>query len=139
MKSSKGRIYTFIRQHQSMTLATASAEGKPEAATIKYVVDGDNLLFNVTSTDYRKYKNLLANPEVACVITADHTTVQFEALTQEVQGPLALEIKSKMLEADPTFANYFTDKTRFFIIRPTWMRLQDYGKKPVEQVFYVPN
>ena len=49
-------MYDFIASNSLMTLATSDLEGKPEAATVEYVVDGDSLLIN-TFISYRKYKN----------------------------------------------------------------------------------
>jgi uncharacterized pyridoxamine 5'-phosphate oxidase family protein len=136
MKNSKGKIYKFLRENDTLTLATVSEKGKPEAASMRYVVDGDNILLFVTNKSYRKYRNLLANPEVACVVTAERLTLQFDAMTQEVSGPLAEDTKQKIIEVLPEQAQYMTEDTRFFTISPTWMRMQDYNKRPVEQCFY---
>ncbi len=139
MKKSKGQIYKFLRENDTMTLATVSAEGKPEAASMRYAVDGDNIQLFITYKSYRKYHNLLTHPEVACVITADRRTLQFEALSQEVTGPLAMDVRQKILAALPLMEEFMSEETRYFTISPTWMRMQDYNKRPVEQYFYEPS
>ena len=42
----KETIYNFLKHHKYMTLATASKDGKPEAATVEFTTDGDDLLIN---------------------------------------------------------------------------------------------
>jgi len=124
-----------------MTLATAGENNKPEAATVEYVLDGDSLLVN-TYTYYRKFKNLIDNPQVACVVTTGHdTTLQFDATVVLLEGDDAEAAKQKMLEVEPDFADFFNDSdTRFFKITPYWMRLRNYTKEPMEEVeFKVEN
>ncbi|MDO8265409.1 MAG: pyridoxamine 5'-phosphate oxidase family protein [Candidatus Saccharibacteria bacterium] len=129
----KSAIYDYLKSNKYMTLATSSSEGRPEAATVEYVMDGDELLIN-TYTYYRKYKNLLDNPFVACVITTKHDqTLQFDGRILLLSGEDAVSAKQKMLIAEPDFANFFNDNdTRFFKITPTWMRLRDYTKQPMK-------
>ncbi len=55
--SDKQKIYEFLKQHKYMTLATADTRGRPEAATVEYVLDGDDLLIN-TYTHYQNIKTL---------------------------------------------------------------------------------
>lgn len=121
-----------------MTLATADLSGKPEAATVEYVLDGDTLLLN-TYTYYRKYQNLLDNPQVACVITTGHEkTLQFDARIMLLEGADAQRAQEKMLEVQPEFADFFNDTdTRFFVITPFWMRLRDYTKQPIHETLFV--
>ena len=128
----KSSIYDFLKSNKYMTLATSDKEGKPEAATVEYVLDGDVLLIN-TYTYYRKYKNLIENPLVACVITINHDkTLQFDGKIAQLSGEEAKSAKQKMLLAEPNFADFFNDNdTRFFKITPTWMRLRDYTKQPM--------
>jgi len=122
-----------------MTLATASKDGKPEAATVEYVIDGDDLLVN-TYVHYRKFKNLTTNPFVACVVTmGDEKTLQLDGKIRLLEGSEAADAKQKMLTAEPDFKDFFNDKdTRFFKITPTWLRLRDYTKTPMEELEYTP-
>lgn len=132
-------LYDRLRQHKYMALATASADGKPEVATVEYMVDGDSLLIN-TFVQYRKYQNLLQNGRVAGAVTAGHDwTLQFDAIASELHGGEAADAKQKLLTFDPSFTDYFSEEnTRFFRIVPTWMRLRDYTKQPLQVVEYIP-
>ena len=116
-----------------MVMASADLQGKPQAATVEYVMDGNTLLIN-TFTYYRKYPNLLANPQVACVITeAENKTLQFDAKIVLLEGDEAETVRQLMIKKKPQAANFFIDETtRFFRISPTWMRLRDYTVKPLK-------
>jgi len=120
-----------------MALATSDRDGKPEVATVEYVIDGDGLLIN-TYTYYRKYSNLITNPRIACVVTTGHDmTLQFDGIIKKLEGNDAQHAKQKMLEVEPEFTVFFNDKdTRFFRITPTWMRLRDYTKDPMKVIEY---
>jgi len=120
-----------------MSLATTSLDGKPEVATVEYLVDGDQLIIN-TFIYYRKYQNLVDNPQIACVITVDdEKTLQFDARAELLEGEAAAQARQKLMEFDPGFADFFDDdETRFFRITPTWLRLRDYTQQPLKTTEY---
>ncbi len=133
------RIYDFLQQNRLMALATASTDGIPEVATVEYVLDHDNLLIN-TYISYRKYPNLIQNPQVSCVVTVGNdTTLQLQAEAQELTGDAADDAKAKMIDKEPDNAEFFKDPdTRFFRLTPTWMRLRDYSSGTLLVTEYVP-
>ena len=115
-----------------MALATTGEDG-PEVATSEYLVVGEQILFS-TSTDYRKYQNLLRSPRIAGVVTKEHDkTLQFEGDVVQQSGAEADAAKAKLLELDPDFINCFDDTTCFFIIQPIWMRFTDYTVTPTRK------
>jgi uncharacterized pyridoxamine 5'-phosphate oxidase family protein len=132
---SKSLVYEFLNSHRLMTLATADNSGKPEAATVEYVMDGEDLLVN-TYTYYRKFNNLINNPQVACVIThGEEYTLQFDAKVSVLDSIDADEAKAKMIAKEPGFADFFNDKdTRFFRVSPYWMRLRDYTGENMSEI-----
>lgn len=139
LANDKDQIYAYLKDNEYMALATSSSDGKPELATVGYVLDGDTLLIN-TYTRYRKYKNLTTNPQVACVVTTSHDmTLQIDGKAEKLEGREAEDVKQKMLEAQPDFIHFITDSdARFFRITPTWMRLRDYTKEPMQTIEYIP-
>ena len=80
-------IDALLAASPHVTLATADATGRPQAATIGVaVVDGRALVFD-TLADTRKFANITANPRVAVVVGwHDHKTLQLEG-TAEVIAP----------------------------------------------------
>ena len=137
--SSRTIIYDYLKQNKFMALATAGIDNKPEVATVEYVLDGETLLIN-TFMHYRKYTNLISNPQVACVVTTgEEITLQFDASIEQLEGAEAEVAKQRMLKVEPDFADFFNDvTTRFFRVTPTWMRLRDYTKQPLEVTEYIP-
>lgn len=139
MSQPKETVYAFLKKQNYMTLATADASGKPEAATVRHIVDGDSVLVNIFD-HYRKYQNLLDNPRVACVMTVNHdTTLQFDGTAEILSGAAAEQAMATMLAEEPDFMNYFDkEHTKFLKITPTWMRLRDYTTDPETVVVYEP-
>lgn len=131
----KSILYDYLHKDKYMALATASVDGKPEVATVEYLVDGTDLLMN-TFAPYRKYPNMVQNGRVAGVITHEHDwTLQFDGVATELHGDDALRAKEKLVAFDPGFLKFFDEtKTRFFRIKPTWMRLRDYTEQPIRIV-----
>jgi len=69
---------TLLRENRLCVVATASKDGKPEAATIEFAHDGQHNLFFETFPQYRKYPNLKSNPRASVVITQEPHTVQMD-------------------------------------------------------------
>ena len=126
-------IYDFLMQNTLMSLATATTKGDPEVATVGYVLDDGDLLIN-TFEHYRKYPNLINNPQAACVITQNgNKTLQIQVVVKLLQSNDAADAKQKMLVVEPGMASFFDDpRTRFFRLTPTWMRLRDYTRNPMQ-------
>jgi general stress protein 26 len=125
-------LIDYLKEHRFMVLATATNDGKPESATIGYVVYDDRLLFN-TYTHYRKYPNLISNPRVSCVVTSsdNNATLQLDGLVSLLKDEELAKAKDFMTKDWPEETKYFADeRTRFFTIKPTWMRLRDYRTNP---------
>ena len=61
-------IFAFINSHTHCVLATTNEKGNPEAGIVEFVLNDKKQIIFGTSTTYRKYKNLLSNPDVAIAI-----------------------------------------------------------------------
>ena len=86
----KQEILEFLRAHRLAVQATASIEGRPQAAVVGYAItDNFEIVFD-TLASTRKALNLRANPRLAFVIgglkTADERTVQYEGIADEPTG-----------------------------------------------------
>ena len=77
------KIFNELPQSKTCTLATASASGKPEAATIEFAIDKDNNFYFETFPFYRKYNNLNANPRASIVITNESSTAQIDGTVED--------------------------------------------------------
>lgn len=79
------RARRLLRTERTCTLATASADGVPEAATVRFVTDDDLNVHVTTESPYRKYGNVTENPRVAVVVDGDDN-LQLEGVAREVIG-----------------------------------------------------
>jgi len=79
--------YSILRQHRLAVLATLADRDRPQAALVGFAVTpGLEIVFD-TVRDSRKYKNLIASPQVALVIGwKNETSVQYEGVASEL-GP----------------------------------------------------
>lgn len=84
--SRQREAWDFLRRQCVATLATVSPDGQPQAATIYYVVDHRLTFYFLTKDSTRKYKNIMATPRVALVVSdpTTLTTVQAEGIATEV-------------------------------------------------------
>ena len=94
-------VLRFLEGEKFAVLATASEDGKPEAALMGFAVTPELEIIFDTVKSFRKYPNLKKNPRVAWVIgCSSEISVQFEGNRGgvgrdgigEVQGHLREEI-----------------------------------------------
>ncbi|MBS3071018.1 pyridoxamine 5'-phosphate oxidase family protein [Candidatus Pacearchaeota archaeon] len=112
----------LISSNSLCVLATASLNGKPEAATIEYVYEGGDFYF-VTKRGFVKYKNLKINPKASIVITEGKNTVQIDGVVKELKGDdanMASSIMTSKLGQDPKI--YLGSEWKSFKFTPTEIR-----------------
>jgi pyridoxine/pyridoxamine 5'-phosphate oxidase len=118
------RVEMLLTQAEHAVLATASTDGKPEAATVQFVADEHwRIYFNTFST-YRKYRNLAQNPRASIVVTVVPYTVQLDGVVRELSGgdaERAREAQDKKRGRPSSFAQ--DPHTRYFCFVPTWIRV----------------
>src|SRR5947208_4947838 len=76
------QVQDYLRRHNILTLATASATGVPHATTVLYVNDGPTLYF-CTLLETATARNLDENPAVAFAIDEDYADW---GMTRGIQG-----------------------------------------------------
>lgn len=90
MEEARERVLRYLREHNTMTLATWEAEG-PWAAALFYANDGLDLYF-LSGPQSRHGTDLAANPQVAVTIHEDYREwmdiqgVQMEGQAHAVEG-----------------------------------------------------
>lgn len=125
----------LLEENTLCVLATASLDGKPEAATIEYVSDADGNLYFETFPKYRKYANLTANPKASVVITQDPHTIQMDGAAAELQGKDAEAVKQRLITKHGIGSGYYSDKAiKFFRFTPFWIRILVEAKWPPKYV-----
>jgi general stress protein 26 len=130
----KAKIYDFMKQYRLAVLSTVSTKNGPESALIGIAVSEKlEIIFDTVKTS-RKYQNLLQNPSVAIVIGWDNeTTVQYEGIATELNGPAAEYYKEIYFKVYPDGRE--RDKTWphivHFKITPKWVRYSNSNDPPV--------
>lgn len=144
----KDRMWDFLARHNSMTLATVDADGAPQAAAVFYATDETLALYFLSSPNSRHCINLARLPRVAATVQADNQAwqtiqgVQMEGVVQAVDGLAELARAARIYagrfdflrsllggEIDgPTALRGPLASSRFYVLRPTWLRLIDNGQ-----------
>jgi len=119
------RVLEFLREHTTMTLATASPTGVPRATSLRFVNDGLTLYMWTRSQSWTA-KQMNANPLVSFTITEENSGIQG---TGEARVVLSGDEMAKAVElfADkfPTALGASTMNISFFRIAPTDIKLVD--------------
>ena len=115
----------LLYEGMSCTLATASLDGVPEAATIGYAADEKYGLYFQTFSHYTKYKNLEKNPCGSIVITNKLTSVQMDGKTDELKGEKKERARKMLLAKYGDEMECYLDSPSavFFKFTPHWIRL----------------
>lgn len=115
---------SILDRSDTCTLATASSDGCPEAATIFFKADGTyNIYFN-TFPEYRKYRNLQENPRAAVVVTQDEQSVQLEGHVEKLGREASARILYSIVKENGEPTGYLADpSSSFFKLEPDWIRV----------------
>jgi hypothetical protein len=125
---------TILAENKLCVLATVSPREGPEAATIRYVASGLDVLFE-TSSLYEKYRNLQFSPRAALVITPnERTTLQMKGRVKELEGRDTDQACARLV-AKFGLSAYYTDiSARFMQFKPYWLRVMVDGHYPAKFV-----
>jgi len=127
LEDARQRLLAYMRDHITMTLATAR-DGQPRAATLFYANDGFDLYF-ISDPDSVHSQDALANPRVFVTISQDY------ADWQAIQG-VQLRGRAELLQDATRAAEVYGAKFPFVAgfppaaitywkITPEWVRMID--------------
>ena len=124
-------VFQFMNCERLAVLATASEDGRPEAALMGFAVTPNLEIIFDTVKSSRKYPNLKKNPVVAWVIgCTTETTVQYEGMAEELEGEdLAKYEKTYFAKFPDGPARESWPGITYFVVRPKWVRYCDYDPK----------
>lgn len=128
MAVSKRQLCDFIRARPLAVLATACANGAPEAALVGVAVSEDlELIFDTTDAT-RKYPNLKRDPRIAFVFGGDgEETLQYEGVADEPAGAELARLKEIYFAAFPDgVTRQDWPGLTYFRVRPKWLRFSSY-------------
>jgi general stress protein 26 len=126
----------FLKSKKVAVISTVSSDGKPESATIYFIVSENFTFYFMTKSFTRKYANLQHNPQVALVVGADN-----EPVTAQIQGMVTqvTDQKEFLERLDLLRKNFFENEfvaplyqlaperndIVIFKITPSWIRWLD--------------
>lgn len=121
----------MLAETDTCTLATASPDGRPEAATVRFVADDALDVYVTTQSNYRKYRNVARNERVALVVDGA-SNVQLEGAAREAIGETVEWIEDRYV-AKYGPSPYLTNADSVFLrIETDWARLLVDGSYPPE-------
>ncbi len=124
-------LVAFLRGARHGVVASIGEKGEPQAATVGLAVTDDLELVFDTLDGTRKASNLRRKAEVAVVVTRGSATVQIDGVADEPQGDELERVRSTYLDAFPDGRERATWKgITYFRVRPTWIRMTDFGVDP---------
>lgn len=116
-------------------IATATTEGKPEAAVMGYAIKDDLTVFLSTHTETRKYQNLAHNSKVSLVIGWDFTedNVQIDGSARVIEkGDEHSQIEQFFFNQNPGAKAFKSENTVFIEIKPSWIRFMNRKVEPTQ-------
>jgi len=128
-KTKQFQLYEFIKARRCGVVSTVSRGGAPEAAFVSLAVTPDLELLFETLNMTRKYENLQRDGRVAIVIGGDSDkTLQVEGLADEPDKFHLDDLKSVYYAMIPENRSHDGwPGLTYMRVRPTWIRLSDYG------------
>ena len=131
----RAELLRHMRGERHATVSSVSAAGAPQAAVVGVVVSEDFEIFFDTIDTTHKAVNLRARPRAAVVlgsVGADaKVTVQVEGAADEPRGTDLERLKELYFERFLDGPTRQAWKGLIYVrVRPTWLRLSDYGQDP---------
>jgi len=137
------RITAFLATHTTMTLATVGPDGAPAAAAVFYAHDDALNLYFLTEARTQHGQNMLASPLVAATVQADGQ--DWRAIRGvQMRGTASLVAAGELAHAAAGYGRKYAfvatllagsggpgvlagplSKARFWVLRPSWLRLID--------------
>lgn len=118
----------FLRGQRCGVIATASSDGRPEAALVDIAATkAGEIVFETTSAT-RKFANLRDNPRAALVVGwDDNQTLQIDGTVDMLAGSELARLRDFYLSVFPHKASHPNwPGNHYFCVRPCWMRFSDY-------------
>jgi uncharacterized pyridoxamine 5'-phosphate oxidase family protein len=123
------RAQQVLANAETCTLATVSPDGRPEAATVRFVADDTLDVYITTESTYRKYHNMTQNPSVALVVDGRYN-LQLEGTASEIHDRTVDWFKRQYTETYGQSEYLTDDDSVFFRVTTDWARLLVDGSFP---------
>ena len=128
----KAELLRLTRKYCYAALATATPDGTPQVAPLRYTVTDDFEVVMGTLRTSRKFGNLTNNDRVAVVIWEYEMSIQIEGRFDIPDGPEEERLRTHFTTELPREAQLRAGRPNhlFFRITPTWARCSDFTDEP---------
>jgi uncharacterized protein len=134
--STQQRIKKFLAAHTTLTLATVTGDGRPQAAPLFFAETDDLSLIFISEKKVRHSRNIAQNNNVAVTIYADGQPwqsicgLQIEGTCVPLAGEAAQNARNIYLQKfsfiqQNTLLQLMLNTVTFYQITPAWIRLVD--------------
>ncbi len=140
-ESEKKMLFDFIHSKRYGVEATVHAGMAPQAALVAIAVTADLEIILDTEKTSRKYRNILANPNVALVIGWENeTTMQLEGVGREIQQEDLPFYKKIYFEQFPDGKERKKwSQIVYIAVKPHWIRFSDFTNvSPIIREWILP-
>ena len=127
----KDFLYNLIRQNKFAVLATVSKDNKPQSACVGIAVTSELKLIFDTTSDSRKYNNLINHSNVSFVIGRENgQTIQYEGVAANLNKNTSSDILNTYFEVFPDGIDRKDNwkNIAYFIVEPKWIRFSDFNE-----------
>jgi uncharacterized protein YhbP (UPF0306 family) len=136
LDSTKEHIKQFLANHTTLTLATVSTDGCPQAAPLFFAETDELSLIFISEQKVRHSKNIAAKNTIAAAIYTDGQQwqsirgLQIEGTCSALSGQAAKAARDIYLQKFPFIKKnklllIMLNTVTFYQIIPTWVRLID--------------
>lgn len=140
----KNQALEFLRASKTAVVSTVSKDGKPQAATVLYLIDDDFTFYFVTRESSRKFENLKNNKNIAAVIGTIPApeTVQLDGVAELVNEGLSVFTEKLSMNTDlrdlyyGPFLNVIGLDIVVFKVKPNWLRYLCLDLKTLKENYY---
>lgn len=123
-------LYDFIQAHKLAIVATVSDDRKSESALVGIAVTPDLKIIFDTSSNSRKYINILSNPSISFVIGWDNEqTLQYEGIAKIPKEEELDKLKEIYFDSFPDGKDRekWAD-IAYICAEPKWIRYSDFNE-----------
>ena len=128
------RVRKLIKESATCVISTASPSGKPESAAMLFSDDDKGNLYIYTFNDSRKYSNIIKNPLASIIIHEGDGYVQMDGKITELSDDEMFRAKKSLIEKHGESEFLSDSRSRYFIFKPTWIRIQVKTDYPPEYI-----
>lgn len=137
MEDVKTDALAFIMRNRTGVIATAGHDNLPHISVIHYVCDDKFNVYFLTHKNTRKYKSIIAHPQVAFTVFTEGApqSLEVEGMAADISDSAEAGIKKdelfEVLTRNPSFnppiSKLDTHETAIVWIKPTWIRWADFA------------